>query len=209
MTPTLRNLAQRPPAVAAAPAEAEVCDLCAGPIAPQHRHVLDLDTGEPQCACRACAVLFDRDQAGGGHYRLIPERRVPLDSLAVDTRLLAALGIPVDLAFVYLDSRSERVMARYPGALGLIAAAPAPDAWDQAVAAAPELGDLQPDVEALLLHRTDGGSDAWIVPIDHCFRLAARVRQHWSGFTGGDRVWDEIADFFEELRSEREEATWH
>ena len=205
MTLTLRSLAQRPPAPPVEPGRAqEVCDLCAGPLAPEHRHVLDLDSGDPQCACRACAVLFDREQAGGGHYRLIPERRVRLDALAVDQRLFAALGIPVDLAFVYLDSRSGRVLARYPGALGLIAAAPAVDAWEQVVAAAPELRDLQPDVEALLLHRTE----AWIVPIDLCFRLAALVRQHWSGFTGGDRVWEEIARFFEELRSEPKEATW-
>jgi uncharacterized protein DUF5947 len=205
----LRELAQRSREPAAAPVAVEaVCDLCAAPLAPGHRHVLDLDSGEPQCACRACAVLFDREQAGGGHYRLIPERRVRLDDFSLEGRLFAALGIPVDLAFLYFDSRSNRMVSRYPGALGLITGAPAPDAWQQVVDTNPALRDLQPDVEALLVNRSRGASEQWILPIDDCFRLAARVRSHWTGFGGGDRVWEEIAAFFEELRSEREEAMW-
>jgi hypothetical protein len=170
--------------------------------------VLDLDSGEPQCACRACAVLFDRDSAGGGHYRLIPERRLPLDDFRLADRLFPALGIPVDLAFVQLESRNDRVLARYPGAAGLIAALPAPDAWDELARANPELRSLEPDVEAFLANHARGASEHWIVPIDDCYRLAARVRETWSGFNGGERVWQEIAGFFEELRSDRKEATW-
>jgi len=49
----------------------ERCELCAAPIAPEHRHLLDLDSRELLCACRACTVLFDRDAAGGRHYRLV------------------------------------------------------------------------------------------------------------------------------------------
>ena len=30
------------------------------------------------CACTACRILFDRSAAGGGHYRLIPDRRLRL-----------------------------------------------------------------------------------------------------------------------------------
>jgi hypothetical protein len=195
-TSTLRRLAQRPATRQAA--ETERCDLCAEPLPPEHRHLLDLATGQAECACRACAILFDRGQAGGDHYRLIPERRLALRD-AVDGRLWAALGIPVDLAFVVHDSVAERVMARYPSPGGLIAHAVAPDAWELLVAAIPVLATLEPDVEALLVDAARGASEQWIVPIDDCFRLSARLREHWTGFTGGETVWEEIAGFFAEL----------
>jgi hypothetical protein len=193
---TLRRLAQERPVV---PAAAERCDLCGEPVPAEHRHLLDLATGQPQCACRACAILFDRGQAGGDHYRLIPERRVCLPPLADEDRLWAALGIPVDLAF--LTRSGERVLARYPSPLGLTTAAPALDAWEQVVAANPVLAGLEPDVEALLVNRARGARERWIVPVDDCFRLTARLRAHWRGFHGGDAVWQEIAAFFAELHA--------
>jgi hypothetical protein len=180
----LRRLAHPP----AAPA-VERCDLCGEPLPPDHRHVLDLDTGRPECACRGCAILFDRGEAGGDHYRLIPQRRVALGRL--DDRVFAALGIPVDLAFITVHAGA--VSARYPSPVGLIASAPAPDAWAQVSAGLPDLGD---DVEALLLRR---GRDAWLVPVDDCFRLAAQLREHWTGFTGGTAVWLQIDRFFDDL----------
>jgi hypothetical protein len=202
-TDTLRRLAQpRPPA-----ADVERCDLCGEPLPVEHRHLLDIASGEPQCACRACAILFDRGQAGGDHYRLIPERRVCLPPLVDEDRLWAALGIPVDLAF--LTRGAERVLARYPSPLGLTTAAPAADAWEQVVAANPALAGLEPDVEALLVHRARGRRERWIVPVDDCFRLAATLRSHWRGFHGGDGVWDAIDRFFAQLhaRYDDKEAT--
>jgi Family of unknown function (DUF5947) len=200
----LRRLAQRQQAGAArAPAAAqpglERCDLCAAPLPPEHRHLLDLDTGQPECACRACVILFDRGQAGGDHYRLIPERRLRLDGPGLDDRLWAALGIPVDLAFVTVRGATGAAVARYPSPIGLTSAAPAPDAWEQVVAADPRLAEMEPDVEALLVNRARGARERWLVPIDDCFRLAARLRAHWSGFGGGDAVWEDIARFFAEL----------
>jgi hypothetical protein len=195
-TTALQRLAQpRPPA----PAAVEHCDLCGEPLPDDHRHLLDLASGQPQCACRACAILFDRGQAGGDHYRLIPERRVCLPALAGEDRLWAALGIPVDLAFI--TSSGGRVIARYPSPLGLTTAAPAPDAWELLVGANPALADLEPDVEALLVNRARGARERWIVPVDDGFRLAARLRTHWRGFHGGDAVWEEIAGFFAELHA--------
>jgi Family of unknown function (DUF5947) len=199
----LRRLARQQAGTAAAPAaaprEVERCDLCAAPLPPEHRHLLDLDNGQPQCACRACVILFDRGQAGGDHYRLIPERRIRLDGPRLDDRLWLALGIPVDVAFVTVRGATGAVLARYPSPIGLTSAAPAPDAWAQVVAAEPVLADMEPDVEALLVNRARGARERWLVPIDDCFRLAAGLREHWSGFGGGDAVWEEIARFFAEL----------
>jgi hypothetical protein len=193
-TDMLRRLAQPRPEPVEGP---ERCDLCSEPLPPEHRHLLDLASGMPECACRACTILFDRGQAGGTHYRLIPERRVCLPALADEERLWAALGIPVDLAFI--TRGEDHVLARYPSPLGLTTAAPAPDAWAQVVAANPALDRLEPHVEALLLNRARGARERWIVPVDDCFRLTARLRTHWRGFHGGDAVWEEIARFFAEL----------
>jgi Family of unknown function (DUF5947) len=180
----LRRLAQRPDAP---PAPEERCDLCGEPLPAAHRHLFDLDTGRAECACRGCAILFDRGAAGGDHYKLIPQRRVRLD---VGDRALAALGVPVDLVFVTLSSRTGAVEARYPSPVGLTVHTVAPDAWAL-------IGvTLEPDVEALLLHRA---RERWIVPVDDCFRLAALLREHWSGLTGGDAVWREIDRFFADL----------
>ena len=195
-TTALRRLAQARPAP---PAALERCDLCGEPLPAEHRHLLDLATGTPECACRACAILFDRGQAGGGHYRLIPERRLSLPAIAGEDRLWAALGIPVDLAFVTCGAGG--VVARYPSPIGLTTATPAADAWAQVVAANPALAALEPDVEALLVNRARGARERWLVPVDDCFRLAARLREHWRGFHGGDAVWEEIARFFADLHA--------
>ena len=44
-------------------AVAERCDLCGEPIPDDHRHLLDLDSREVSCSCRACSLLFDRPAA--------------------------------------------------------------------------------------------------------------------------------------------------
>src|SRR3954464_14393158 len=64
----------------------ERCDLCGAPIAADHRHLLDVASRELMCACRPCALLFDRDAAGAGgrHYRLVPDRRLRVDELDLD-----------------------------------------------------------------------------------------------------------------------------
>jgi len=67
-SPRLHRLAQRR---SEAPEEAEErCELCGTPLAPAHRHLLDLQSRQLLCACRACSTLFDRRAAGAGHYRL-------------------------------------------------------------------------------------------------------------------------------------------
>jgi uncharacterized protein DUF5947 len=196
----LRRLAQG----TAAPADPAIerCDLCSAPVPPDHRHVLDVDSGRAQCACRACVILFDRPQAGGDHYKLIGERRVRLGALALEDQIWAMLGVPVDLAFAFHSTPAGQVVACYPSPLGVTRHVPAPDAWEQLVEANPVLADLESDVEALLVNRSRGAREHWIVPIDDCYRLVGRVRVHWTGFNGGDEVWSEIARFFAELRGD-------
>jgi hypothetical protein len=211
----------------------EQCDLCAEPVAPEHRHLLDLESRRLLCACRACSILFDRSGAGGGHYRLVPDRVVALEDVVLDDATWQGFGIPVEMAFFFHSSAAGRVVAFYPSPLGATESLLDLAAWDAGV-----LADLEPDVEALLVNRTrpqslqdqvhrvdrsvqtderanparpeDGTASGavrehWIVPVDRCYELVGIVRTHWKGFTGGDELWRALDEFFDRLRKE---ATW-
>jgi hypothetical protein len=194
----------------------EHCDMCGAPIAAEHRHLLDLRARELMCACRACAVLFDRGAAGGTHYRLVPDRRLRLEGFALDDVAWAELRLPVDLAFFFHHSDEGRVRAYYPGPMGATESLLALDAWRELEAANPVLATLAPDVEALLVDRAQGARHHFIVPIEDCFTLVGLIRMHWKGLTGGREVWAEIAGFFDRLdrrarpagSHDRMEGTW-
>ena len=199
-----------------AQAQEEQCELCGEPIPAEHRHLLDLRSRELLCACRACKLLFDRDAAGGGHYRLVPERRLRLAGFELDDARWADLAIPVEMAFFFHDSASERVVAFYPSPAGATESLLELGAWDEIERANPVLETLEPDVEALLVNRSRGRRDHFVVPIEDCYRLVGLIRTRWRGFTGGSEVWEEIKGFFDGLRArseethtKREEAAWH
>jgi hypothetical protein len=204
MTSRLQELA-RPGAPRPEEAVQEQCDLCAEPIPPEHRHLLDLESRRLLCACRACSILFDRSGAGGGHYRLIPDRVLALEDVELDDVTWQSFGIPVDMAFFFHSSAAGRVVAFYPSPLGATESLLDLEAWDDLVAANPVLGELEPDVEAFLVDRTNGRRDCWILPVDRCYELVGLVRTHWRGFTGGEEVWGALDGFFERLRKE---ARW-
>ncbi|MGP4021940.1 DUF5947 family protein [Actinomadura sp. 3N407] len=211
-TPRLAALAGAPSSPPPAQAEAgagagaaeraERCELCAEPLPGAHRHLLDLEKDDLLCACGACTILFDDQSAGGRHYRLVPDERRELTGFHLDGPLWAALGIPVDLAFFSVSALGE-VSARYPSPAGALHAAVHPDSWRRLVEANPVLADLRADVQALVVHRARRAAEHWILPIDDCYRLTALLREHWTGFGGGDAVWDHISGFFEEMRGER------
>jgi hypothetical protein len=193
----LGRLAQR--SAAAKEAALERCELCSAPIAGDHRHLLDLSTRELMCACRACVVLFDRGAAGGGHYRLVPDRRLRIDDLQLSDLQWEELRLPVDIAFFFRSSAEERVMAYYPGPMGATESLLTFEAWQEVENANPVLATMAPDVEALLVNRAQGARHHWLVPIDECFGLVGVIRTHWKGLTGGKDVWLEIARFFDGL----------
>jgi hypothetical protein len=205
-TPRLAALASAPPRPAPPPGEAvERCELCAEPVHDAHRHLLDLEEGELLCACGACTLLFDGRPAGGRHYRLVPDRRRELTGFHLDGPLWAGLGIPVDLTFFTVSGTGE-VTARYPSPAGALHAAVHAASWRRLAEANPVLAELRPDVEALVVHRARDAAEHWILPIDDCYRLTALLREHWTGFTGGDAVWHHIGAFFTELTAARAAA---
>lgn len=185
------------------PPEPERCELCSEPLPARHRHLLELGKQEVCCACTACKLLFDHDAAGGQHYRLIPQRRTPLPGFHLDDVMWAGLGVPVDMAFFVRSSADGSVLAQYPNPVGTVRSTVSPAAWQAVADANPEVCEMADDVEALLVRRGHGPREHWLVAVDDCYRLSARVRATWQGFTGGNEVWQEIDEFFTELRGKR------
>ena len=176
---------------------AEHCDLCNVPVPAGHRHLLDTERGEVMCACQACSLLFVRDAASEGHYRLVPQRRIRLAPVSTE-----ALGVPVGLAY-FVVRTDGAVVAHYPSPAGPTQWEVDAEAWRDLVDRCAELRSLQTDVEALLVNTARGQQHHWIVPIDDCFRVVAVVLREWKGLSGGSRVWPELERFFAELREQR------
>jgi Family of unknown function (DUF5947) len=193
----LRQLAQGAERQRAA--EQEHCDLCGESIPAQHRHLLDLSTRELMCACQACRLLFDRGAAGGGHYRLVPDRRLRLVDLRLDDVTWEGLRVPVDMAFFFLHSEEGRARAFYPGPMGATESLLELEAWQGLERDNPVLSSMAPDVEALLVDRARGARRQWLVGIDECYALVGLIRTRWRGLTGGTEVWRQIGAFLDEL----------
>jgi hypothetical protein len=212
----LRSLAQgdvtAPGAATAADAD-ERCDLCGRPIPAEHRHLVDVETGRLMCACPPCSLLFDGAAAGGGHFKLVPDRRLRLDDFDLPEPVWDAFRIPVEMAYFFRGSREGRVRAFYPSPMGPTESLLGLDAWDALARRNPLLESMSDDVEALLVNRARGARGAFLVPIEDCFALVATIRTHWRGFTGGAEVWQEIDRFFERLGARSrpdggKEPTW-
>ena len=175
----------------------ERCDLCAVELPDQHRHLLDTDRREIRCVCQACSLLFNREAASDGHYRLVPRRRLRLPDVPTDGSGRA--GRP-GLLRPPLDGTVD---AHYPSPAGATRWEVDQAAWRDVVARCPPLADMTPEVEALLVNIARGHSEHWLVPIDDCFALVTLVRREWRGLSGGTRVWPEIDRFFAALTEQR------
>jgi hypothetical protein len=177
----------------------ERCDLCGASVAGTHRHVLETERQELLCACTACSLLFDQDGAGRGRYRLVPDRRVRLAAEELPERV----EVPVGLAYFVKSTAEGRVVAWYPSPMGATRWELDVATWTALEARLPQLRQLRPDVEALLVNTARGASECWIVPIDDCYRLVALLRREWRGLSGGSRVWEEVRTFFDGLQQAR------
>lgn len=180
------------------------CEMCAEPIGEWHGHVVDLEGRGLMCTCRGCALLFTTQGAGNGRFRAVPERYrhaadVPLAEVTWDS-----IGIPVAMAFFFMNTELERTVAFYPSPAGATESLLSLEAWTDLLAALPALGDLQPDVEALLVHKQASGFEFFAVPIDACYELVGLVRTYWKGFDGGEEAWTAINGFFAGLRERSE-----
>jgi hypothetical protein len=179
----------------------ERCEMCAAPIGDEHPHVVDVESRGLRCACRPCHALFSAAGAARGRYRSVPDRHRYVPRFALADRVWASAGIPVGMAFLFANSASGEVVAFYPSPAGATESMLPDDVWRSLLADNPEFADIAPDVEALLITRGDDGFEAFLVPIDACYRLVGLVRTVWKGFDGGTDARAALDGFFERLRS--------
>ena len=172
----LRRLARR--ASAERESQLEHCELCGEPLPPTHRHLLDLESRELMCACRACTILFDREAASEGRYRLIPDRRLFLEDFEMSDAQWESLRIPVDMAFFFYSAPAERVVAFYPSPMGPTESLLNLGVWEELEESNPILKGMEPDVEALLVNRVRGAREHFLVPMDKCYSLVGLIRMH-------------------------------
>ena len=172
----------------------ERCDLCGAALGAEHGHNFDPASRRIRCACDSCSVLYSTV------YRQIPRRARALPNFHISDAQWDDLMIPIALAFFSYSTPAEKMIALYPGPAGAAESLLRLDAWEEISAANPELRELQPDVEALLVNRVGAAREYFLVPIDECYKLVGLIRLHWRGLSGGAVVWGEIARFFNELR---------
>lgn len=200
----LRQLARRPQR------NAEHCEMCAAEVPGEHPHLVELSQRKLLCACDACALLFSG--RADARYKRVPRNVRLLANFHLTDAEWDGLMIPINLAFFFKDSTSSRVSALYPSPAGATESLLPLEAWNNIVQANATLAGLEPDVEALLVNRVGAArgvtaAEYYIVPIDACYRLVGLIRLHWRGLSGGTEVWQEIGQFFSNLRAHAEIVT--
>jgi hypothetical protein len=176
----------------------EQCELCVVPIPREHRHLLEVAKRQVVCACDPCALRFQG--AVGGRYKLIPRDHRFLPHFSMTDTQWDNLALPINLAFFYRDSSAGKVVALYPSPAGATESLLPSQNWEQLDAQNPALAKMEADVEALLVYRIGEKRLYFISPIDSCYELVGIIRKYWRGFSGGEKVWQEIEKFFAALR---------
>jgi hypothetical protein len=198
---TLRRFVNPPPREK----PGEVCEMCSAPIPDAHSHVVNVETRSLMCSCRGCYLLFTREGAAQGKYRAVPDRYLHDPSFRLNETDWDEFQIPVRIAFFFFNSSMGRVAAFYPSPAGATESLLPLDAWRKLSTTNPILGEIAPDVEALLVYgRKHEGFDCFIVPIDACYELTGLIRRRWKGFDGGEEAWRDVDDFFNRVRSRSE-----
>jgi hypothetical protein len=177
---------------------AEQCDLCSAPLREGHRHLMDPAKRQLVCACDPCAILFSGQSER--RYKMIPDRILYLAGFQMPDELWDSLLIPVNMAFFFRSTPEGRIVPLYPGPAGATESLLELESWKELEAANPILGELEPDVEALLVNRVGSTRDHYLVPIDRGYELVGLIRSGWRGLSGGTEVWRSINGFFAELR---------
>lgn len=178
----------------------EACDFCSAGIASTHRHLIETGRRQLVCVCEACSVLFGNQ----GKYRRVPRRTYYLRDFRMTEAQWQSLLIPIQLAFIFYDTAAKRAVALYPSPAGPAESWLEGASWAEIMGLDPSLQKMEPDVESLLINRIRRANDVeeyYIAPIDECFRLSGLLRAHWRGLSGGARVWEEVARFFQELKT--------
>ena len=185
--------------------------MCGERVPERHGHLVDIEQRSIGCACTACALLFTRP---GGRYRTVPDRVRHDPDAPLTGAAWAELGIPVGIAFFFVNSALGHIVASYPSPAGVTECELDLGGWDRLAAAHPLLRAPSPDVEAILIVAgsprlaggapvgagDSGGVEAFLIPIDACYSLAGGLRVHWRGFDGGAEAQRLLTDFLADIR---------
>jgi hypothetical protein len=182
---------QRPPE--------EQCELCSLRLGPEHRHLLETATRKIVCACDACAMRFEG--VLDGRFKIIPRDARSLPDFQINDAEWESLSLPINLAFFFYNTPNQKMVAMYPSPAGATESLLPLTAWESLVRQNSVLGDMQADVEALLVNRVGDKRDYFLAPIDKCFELVGTIRMHWRGLSGGEEVWRAIDEFFARLKA--------
>lgn len=178
--------------------------MCGEHITDQHSHVVNIDSRSLLCTCRPCYLLFTREGAGRGNFRSVPDRYLADPAFQLSDARWEELQVPVAMAFFFYNSVLGRIVAQYPSPAGATESLLDLAAWESIAAENPLAAALEPDVEALIVHRSSNHeerrNESFLVPIDTCYELVGRVRLHWTGFDGGPEARADIAAFFDDVR---------
>jgi len=190
--------AARPPATGAD----ERCDICGTTVPPDHRHLLQLVERRIECVCESCWAL----RSGDPEYRPTGSRVVWLPQVDLPDDLWATFQIPIGLAFFMDSTTAGCVVALYPSPGGATESALHFSSWSRMVELNPALAGLEPDIEALIVNRLSDPPAYVIAPIDRCYALTGTIKASWEGLSGGARLQDAVAAFFEHLREDASAA---
>jgi hypothetical protein len=183
---------------------AERCELCSAEIAVSHPHLIDPIARKLVCSCDACALLFSG--RADARFKRVPRQSKRLANFQMTDAQWDGLMIPINMAFFFHSSPEARVIAMYPSPAGATESLLSLEAWSEIERENPEIKNMEPDVEALLVNRIGHSRgftkpEFYLLPIDQCFKLVGLIRSQWRGFSGGTEVWQRIGEFFAELRT--------
>ncbi len=176
----------------------ERCELCSAELPPDHEHLAEPSARQMVCACQACAILFSG--SASAKYRRVPRRIRYLSNFQLTDGQWESLLIPINIAFFFKSSVAGKVVSLYPSPAGATESLLDLESWDEIVRDNPLLLDMETDTEALLVNRARGAAEYYLLPIDECYKLVGLIRARWHGLSGGAEVWEEIANFFAELK---------
>ena len=174
--------------------------MCSAALPAQHAHLVEPANRKLLCACEACAILFSA--RGLSKYARVPRDSRYLADFQMSDAEWDTLMIPIDMAFFFHSTPVGRVIAIYPSPAGPTESLLSLDAWAQIAEKNPRLTAMEPDVEALLVNRVAETREYYIAPMDQCYKLVGLIRARWRGFSGGSEVWDDINQFFRDLKEQ-------
>ncbi|MFZ3216000.1 MAG: DUF5947 family protein [Candidatus Acidiferrales bacterium] len=181
----------------------ESCEMCSRELRLEHQHLIDPEKRKLICACDACAVLFATQ--AGTKLRRVPRRVRFLPDFRMSESQWNSLMIPIEMAFFFYSSQHGRVIAFYPSPAGATESLLALETWNDVVTENPLLGEMTPDVEALLVNRIGAARGVvpqyYVAPIDECYKLVGLIRLNWHGLSGGTEMWREITKYFLALKA--------